>query len=105
VASVSTPLSSASSATAPIPGARSGLLTHGALVALVGGALTVQSQPDVGTTVTIRVPRTRAEHEIEQTAKAARPGGVAPTPDPTDLPPASPLTELAASEPAPADNR
>lgn len=38
-------------------GARSGLLTHGALIALVGGTLTVQSVPTQGTTVTIRVPR------------------------------------------------
>jgi signal transduction histidine kinase len=38
-------------------GTRSGLLTHGALIALVGGALTVHSVPSHGTTVTIRVPR------------------------------------------------
>ncbi|MGE5334028.1 MAG: sensor histidine kinase [Nitrososphaerota archaeon] len=38
-------------------GTRSGLLTHGALIALVGGALTVHSIPGTGTTVTIRVPR------------------------------------------------
>jgi hypothetical protein len=38
-------------------GTRSGLLTHGALLALVGGALTVHSQPDAGTTVVARVPR------------------------------------------------
>ncbi len=41
------------------PGARSGLLTHGALVALIGGTLSVQSQPEVGTTVITRVPRMR----------------------------------------------
>ena len=39
------------------PGTRTGLLTHGALIALVGGTLTVRSQPEVGTTVTVRVPR------------------------------------------------
>ncbi|HEU5348449.1 MAG TPA: ATP-binding protein, partial [Ktedonobacterales bacterium] len=38
-------------------GTRSGLLTHGALIALVGGSLTVHSVPANGTTVTIRVPR------------------------------------------------
>ena len=38
-------------------GARSGLLTHGALIGLVGGTLTVQSVAAKGTTVTIRVPR------------------------------------------------
>lgn len=38
-------------------GTRSGLLTHGALIALVSGTLTVQSVPSKGTTVTIRVPR------------------------------------------------
>ncbi|HET8908977.1 MAG TPA: ATP-binding protein [Ktedonobacterales bacterium] len=38
-------------------GTRSGLLTHGALIALIGGTLTVQSVPLKGTTVTIRVPR------------------------------------------------
>ena len=38
-------------------GTRTGLLTHGALVALVGGALTVRSNPDGGTTVTVRMPR------------------------------------------------
>lgn len=37
-------------------GTRSGLLTHGALVALVGGMLTVKSQPGRGTVVTVRVP-------------------------------------------------
>lgn len=36
---------------------RSGLLTYGALVGLVGGSLNVKSQPGSGTTVTIRVPR------------------------------------------------
>jgi len=41
------------------PGARSGLLTHGALVALIGGTLSVQSRPELGTTVTTRVPRMR----------------------------------------------
>jgi hypothetical protein len=59
-----------------LPGARSGLLTHGALIGLIGGTLSVQSRADVtpdaptdparegadrardvGTTVTIRVPR------------------------------------------------
>jgi signal transduction histidine kinase len=39
------------------PGARSGLLTHGALIALIGGTLSVQSQSELGATVTIRVPR------------------------------------------------
>jgi len=58
-------------------GTRSGLLTHGALVALVGGALTVQSQPSEGTTVAIRVPRTqhgttspRIPTVVETTSKA-----------------------------------
>jgi Histidine kinase-like ATPase domain len=41
-------------------GTRSGLLTHGALIALVGGALTVHSPPAGGTIVTIRVPRSAA---------------------------------------------
>jgi hypothetical protein len=39
-------------------GTRTGLLTHGALLALVGGNLSVRSQPEAGTTVTVRVPRT-----------------------------------------------
>jgi len=39
-------------------GTRTGLLTHGALVGLVGGSLSVRSQPSAGTTVSIRVPRT-----------------------------------------------
>src|SRR5579859_4421777 len=38
-------------------GTRSGLLTHGALIALVGGSLTVKSELGNGTAVTIRVPR------------------------------------------------
>ncbi|HLJ81381.1 MAG TPA: ATP-binding protein, partial [Ktedonobacterales bacterium] len=38
-------------------GTRSGLLTHGALVALVGGSLSVKSQPGAGTAVSVRVPR------------------------------------------------
>ncbi|HKT37240.1 MAG TPA: ATP-binding protein, partial [Ktedonobacterales bacterium] len=38
-------------------GTRSGLLTHGALIALVGGTLTAHSIPAKGTTVTIRAPR------------------------------------------------
>ena len=38
-------------------GTRSGLLTHGALIALVGGTLTVKSEPGEGTAVTVRVPR------------------------------------------------
>jgi signal transduction histidine kinase len=38
-------------------GTRTGLLTHGALLALVGGSLTVRSQAEAGTTVTVRVPR------------------------------------------------
>ncbi len=42
-------------------GARSGLLTHGALIALIGGTLTVHGAPTQGTTVTIRVPRVGPE--------------------------------------------
>ncbi|MFI5271750.1 MAG: ATP-binding protein, partial [Ktedonobacterales bacterium] len=42
-------------------GTRTGLLTHGALVARVGGALTVRSNSAGGTTVTIRMPRGAAE--------------------------------------------
>lgn len=38
------------------PGTRTGLLTHGALMALVGGTLSVHSEPGAGTTVSIRVP-------------------------------------------------
>jgi signal transduction histidine kinase len=38
-------------------GTRTGLLTHGALLALVGGSLAVRSQAESGTTVTVRVPR------------------------------------------------
>jgi signal transduction histidine kinase len=37
---------------------RSGLLTHGALLNLIGGSLAVHGQPRVGTTVTLRAPRT-----------------------------------------------
>lgn len=51
-------------------GTRSGLLTHGALLALVGGSLTVQSPPSGGTTVLLRVPRARpvaAEARLSQT--------------------------------------
>lgn len=36
---------------------RSGLLTHSALLALVGGSLVVQNAPRTGTIVTLRVPR------------------------------------------------
>jgi signal transduction histidine kinase len=39
---------------------RTGLLTHGALVALIGGSLAVRNQSGPGTTVTIRVPRQQA---------------------------------------------
>ena len=39
-------------------GTRTGLLTHGALIGLVGGSLSVRSRPAAGTTVSIRVPRT-----------------------------------------------
>jgi hypothetical protein len=50
-----------SGAGAPVPAAgastRSGLLTHAALLALVGGSLAVHSTPLAGTTVTLRVPR------------------------------------------------
>jgi hypothetical protein len=42
-------------------GAQSGLLTHGALMGLVGGALHVGSQDDAGTTVTIQAPRPARE--------------------------------------------
>jgi two-component sensor histidine kinase len=42
-------------------GTRSGLLTHGALIALIGGTLTVHSASAQGTTVTIRVPRVGPE--------------------------------------------
>ena len=50
-----------SSSSAELPaigtgGTRTGLLTHGALVALVGGSLAVRNQSGPGTTVTIRVP-------------------------------------------------
>jgi signal transduction histidine kinase len=45
-------------------GTRTGLLTHGALVALVGGSLTVRSTPGVGTTVTIRMPRAPEGSEL-----------------------------------------
>jgi signal transduction histidine kinase len=37
---------------------RSGLLTHGALLNLIGGSLAVHGQPPAGTTVTLRAPRT-----------------------------------------------
>ncbi len=39
---------------------RTGLLTHGALVALVGGSLSVRSQSVPGTSVTIRVPHSES---------------------------------------------
>jgi hypothetical protein len=42
-------------------GAQSGLLTHGALMGLVGGALHVESQDDAGTTVMIQAPRSTRE--------------------------------------------
>ncbi|MGH2485555.1 MAG: sensor histidine kinase, partial [Ktedonobacterales bacterium] len=50
-----------SSGSIPVPMAststtRSGLLTYGALVGLVGGSLNVKSQPGAGTAITIRVP-------------------------------------------------
>ena len=38
-------------------GARSGLLTHGALIALAGGSLSVGSGDSSGAVVTIRAPR------------------------------------------------
>ncbi len=43
-------------------GTRSGLLTHGALIALIGGSLTVHSVPSDGTTVAIRVPSVGPGH-------------------------------------------
>ena len=43
---------------------RSGLLTHGALLALVGGSLAVASVPQGGTTVTLRVPRVSEVAEV-----------------------------------------
>jgi anti-sigma regulatory factor (Ser/Thr protein kinase) len=42
-------------------GAQSGLLTHGALMGLVGGALHVGSLDEAGTTVTIQAPRQARE--------------------------------------------
>ena len=42
-------------------GARSGLLTHGALMALAGGALSVRPGSPSGVAVTIRAPRSAAE--------------------------------------------
>jgi hypothetical protein len=53
--------STASSLLSTGGGAQSGLLTHGALMGLVGGALHVVSQDDAGTTITIQAPRTRRE--------------------------------------------
>jgi hypothetical protein len=52
-----------SGANIPIPASqtsstRSGLLTYGALIALVGGTLSVKSGPERGTIVTVRVQRT-----------------------------------------------
>ena len=46
---------------------RTGLLTHGALIGLVGGSLSVRSRPEAGTTVGIRVPRT-TEDPVAPTA-------------------------------------
>lgn len=43
--------------TSPQAGARSGLLTHSALMALVGGSLSVRGDDDGGAVVTIRAPR------------------------------------------------
>lgn len=51
------PDASLSNALLTTPGTRTGLLTHGALVALVGGSLSARSEPGTGTTVTIRVPK------------------------------------------------
>ncbi|MGH2505636.1 MAG: ATP-binding protein, partial [Ktedonobacterales bacterium] len=55
------PGASGSGRPAPPPlgaaGARSGLLTHGALMALAGGLLSVRSGEDGGAVVTIRAPR------------------------------------------------
>jgi len=51
-------------------GTHTGLLTHGALVALVGGGLAVKSVPGEGTAVTIRVPRATAEAELTGAAPA-----------------------------------
>jgi anti-sigma regulatory factor (Ser/Thr protein kinase) len=56
IASMSTPSLLSTSG-----GAQSGLLTHGALMGLVGGALHVGSQDDAGTTVTIQAPRPARE--------------------------------------------
>jgi hypothetical protein len=53
--------SAASSLLSTGGGAQSGLLTHGALMGLVGGALHVASQDDAGTTITIQAPRPRRE--------------------------------------------
>ena len=58
-------------------GTQSGLLTHGALIALVGGALTVHSVPGKGTTVTIRVPRA-ARASATATATATLPLDIPP---------------------------
>ena len=51
------PTNSAATTAATTAGTRSGLLTHGALMALIGGGLTVHSAPGAGATVTIRAPR------------------------------------------------
>ncbi|HLY32061.1 MAG TPA: ATP-binding protein, partial [Ktedonobacterales bacterium] len=56
-----TKIQDAGSMTEATAGARSGLLTHGALVALIGGSLTVHSEPGAGATVTIRAPRAVAQ--------------------------------------------
>lgn len=44
-------------AATPTSGARSGLLTHSALIALIGGSLSVRTGDDGGAVVTIRAPR------------------------------------------------
>lgn len=53
-------------------GARSGLLTHSALMTLAGGALNVQSSPEGGVMVTIRAPRASDLGEGASSSSGAR---------------------------------
>ncbi len=54
----------ATAPTSPTSGARSGLLTHSALIALIGGSLSVRAGEDGGAVVTIRAPRVSDLGEI-----------------------------------------
>ncbi|HEX9068117.1 MAG TPA: ATP-binding protein, partial [Ktedonobacterales bacterium] len=66
--------SAATPAADSAPGTRTGLLTHSALIALIGGNLSVRSGPDQGTTIILRVPVISHEYDAgDATSATPRP--------------------------------